>query len=97
MIDLILPARAIDANFDVLIACAGEFSKLGSIRILKVPMNADLHMAGDLKSTGKGNLFVIFGEPDIEIIPVQDNGADGRLDGNAHDGSNFCVCTHFMA
>ena len=26
-------------------------------------MNADLHMAGDLKNTGKGNLFVIFGEP----------------------------------
>ena len=29
---------------------------------------------GDLKNTGKGNLFVIFGEPDIEIIPIQDNG-----------------------
>ena len=24
----------------------------------------------DLKNTGKGNLFVIFGEPDIEIIPA---------------------------
>ena len=32
-------------------------------------MNADLHMAKDLKNTGKGNLFVIFGEPDIEILP----------------------------
>jgi len=31
-------------------------------------MNADLHMAEDLKATGKGNLFVIFGEPDIEIL-----------------------------
>jgi adenine-specific DNA-methyltransferase len=31
-------------------------------------MNADLHMADDLKNTGKGNLFVIFGEPDIDII-----------------------------
>jgi adenine-specific DNA-methyltransferase len=30
-------------------------------------MNADLHMAEDLKNTGKGNLFVIFGEPDIDI------------------------------
>ena len=30
-------------------------------------MNADLHMAGDLANTGKGNLFVIFGEPDIEF------------------------------
>jgi adenine-specific DNA-methyltransferase len=28
-------------------------------------MNADLHMSDDLKNTGKGNLFVIFGEPDI--------------------------------
>jgi len=27
-----------------------------------------LHMAKDLKNTGKGNLFVIFGEPDIEIL-----------------------------
>jgi adenine-specific DNA-methyltransferase len=33
-------------------------------------MNADLHMADDLKNTGKGNLFVIFGEPDIKILPV---------------------------
>ena len=32
-------------------------------------------MAGDLKNTGKGNLFVIFGEPDIEIISVEGNGA----------------------
>lgn len=35
-------------------------------------MNADLHMADDLKNTGKGNLFVIFGEPDIEILPNKD-------------------------
>ena len=33
-------------------------------------MNADLHMADDLKNTGKGNLFVIFGEPDIDILPA---------------------------
>ncbi|SFL58172.1 hypothetical protein [Nitrosomonas communis] len=36
-------------------------------------MNADLHMAGELKATGKGNLFVIFGEPDIEILS-EENG-----------------------
>ena len=35
-------------------------------------MNADLHMAEDLKNTGKGNLFVIFGEPDIELMPEND-------------------------
>jgi adenine-specific DNA-methyltransferase len=35
-------------------------------------MNADLHMAEDLKATGKGNLFVIFGEPDIDLIHEKD-------------------------
>ena len=34
-------------------------------------MNADLHMSEDLKNTGKGNLFVIFGEPDIKILSAE--------------------------
>jgi adenine-specific DNA-methyltransferase len=74
--DLVEAAReAGDVGFDVLIACAfnyeahaNEFHKLGRIPVLKARMNADLHMAADLKATGKGNLFVIFGEPDIEIL-----------------------------
>ena len=74
--DLVEAAReCADAGFDVLIACAfnyeahaTEFSKLGRIPVLKARMNADLHMAEDLKNTGKGNLFVIFGEPDIDIL-----------------------------
>jgi adenine-specific DNA-methyltransferase len=77
--DLVAAAReAGDADFDVLIACAfsydahsSEFEKLGRIPVLKARMNADLHMADDLKATGKGNLFVIFGEPDIEILPSE--------------------------
>ncbi|HET6914012.1 MAG TPA: hypothetical protein VFH71_11815 [Rhodanobacteraceae bacterium] len=76
--DLVEAAReAGDAGFDVLIACAfgydahsAEFEKLGRIPVLKARMNADLHMADDLKNTGKGNLFVIFGEPDIDVLPV---------------------------
>ena len=32
-------------------------------------MNPDLHMAGELKNTGAGNLFVVFGEPAIRIEP----------------------------
>lgn len=79
--DLVEAAReCADAGFDVLIACAfnyeahaTEFSKLGRIPVLKARMNADLHMAEDLKNTGKGNLFVIFGEPDITLLP-QPNG-----------------------
>ena len=78
--DLVAAAReAGDAGFDVLIACAfnyeahtTEFSKLGRIPVLKARMNADLHMAEDLKNTGKGNLFVIFGEPDIDLIAEKD-------------------------
>ena len=59
-------------NYD---ARSTEFSKLGAIPVLKARMNADLHMADDLKNTGKGNLFVIFGEPDIEKIDT----ADGQI------------------
>ena len=73
--DLVEAAKeAGDSDFDLLIACAfnfdarsSDFGTLGRIPILKARMNADLHMANDLKNTGKGNLFVIFGEPDIEI------------------------------
>jgi adenine-specific DNA-methyltransferase len=73
--DLVAAAReAGDAGFDVLIACAfnfdarsAEFEKLGRIPVLKARMNADLHMADALKNTGGGNLFVVFGEPDIAI------------------------------
>jgi len=89
--DLVGAAReAGDANFDVLIVCAfnyeahaSEFNKLGRIPVLKARMNADLHMADALKNTGKGNLFVIFGEPDITLtlaeagqIQVKVNGVD---------------------
>jgi adenine-specific DNA-methyltransferase len=78
--DLIRAAReAGDAGFDVLISCAFSYSgdcadlqKLGRIQILRVNMNADLHMAGELKETKSANLFVIFGEPDIEISRTAD-------------------------
>ncbi len=82
-VDLVAAAReAMDARFDALIACAfafdahaSEVTKLGPLPILKAKMNPDLHMAGDLKNTGKGNLFVVFGEPDIEI----QHESDGRI------------------
>ena len=85
--DLVEAARECgDAGFDVLIACAfnyeahaTEFSKLGRIPVLKARMNADLHMAEDLKNTGKGNLFVIFGEPDIELLDAGEDGSPGQI------------------
>jgi len=105
--DLVAAAReAADAGFDVLIACAfnfeahtTEFSHLGKLPVLKARMNADLHMAEDLKNTGKGNLFVIFGEPDIDLLTEADglirvkvNGVDvfkpqtGEVISNGADG-----------
>ena len=87
--DLVEAAReAADAGFDVLIACAfnyeahtTEFGKLGKLPVLKARMNADLHMAADLKNTGKGNLFVVFGEPDIELLTDKDGKLRVKVNG----------------
>ncbi len=60
-------------------AMASEFNKLGRVPVLKARMNAELHMGSQLKNTGKGNLFVIFGEPDISILPPEDAPEDADL------------------
>ena len=87
--DLVVAAReAGDAGFDMLIACAfnydahsAEFEKLGRVPVLKARMNADLHMADTLKNTGAGNLFVIFGEPDIDIIALAGDQIQVKING----------------
>jgi adenine-specific DNA-methyltransferase len=66
LVTLIARALSHDAH-------ASEFEKLGRVNVLKARMNADLHMAEDLANTGNGNLFVIFGEPDIDILDVDDD------------------------
>src|SRR5262249_49506556 len=50
---------------------AGERS-VGRIPVLLVRMNSDLLMGAELKKTGAGNLFTVFGEPDIRIEPDRD-------------------------
>jgi adenine-specific DNA-methyltransferase len=80
--DLTAAAReANEARFDLLIACAfnfdahsSELRQLGPLPILKARMNPDLHMSDELKNTGKGNLFVIFGERDIDIETLDTGG-----------------------
>ena len=87
--DLVEAAReAADGGFEVLIACAfnyeahtTELESLGRVPVLKARMNADLHMAEDLKNTGKGNLFVIFGEPDIDILEADDDQIQVKVNG----------------
>ena len=87
--DLVAATReAAEAGFDVLIACAfnfeahtTEFSKLGNVPVLKARMNADLHMADELRKTDKANLFVVFGEPDIEVLPADQGRIKIRVKG----------------
>ena len=89
--DLVAAAReAVDARFDVLIACAFNFDahstelgNLGSLKILKARINPDMHMSEELKNTGRGNMFVVFGEPDVEIL--DDGGPEIRVKVNGVD------------
>jgi len=69
---------------DVLLVCGFAFDphvseerrRYGALAVLPVRMNADLLMGGDLlKNTGTGNMFMVFGEPDIS---VKDNG-EGKI------------------
>jgi adenine-specific DNA-methyltransferase len=89
--DLVAAAReAVDNRFDVLIACAfnfdahsSELGSLGSLKILKARINPDMHMSEELKNTGRGNMFVVFGEPDVEIL--DNGGSDIRVKVNGVD------------
>lgn len=43
---------------------------LGRVKVLVVRMNVDLLMGEELKKTGAGNLFTVFGEPDLALRSV---------------------------
>lgn len=72
--DLTAAAReAMEAGFDLMIAAsfnfdahASEFDRMGPLTVLQARINPDLHMP-DLANTGAGNLFTVFGEPDIQV------------------------------
>lgn len=72
--------EAREGGFDLLLVCAFNFEAYveeGSgnavgMKTLLARMNADLHMTTDLKETGNGNPFVVFGEPDIGIRETDD-------------------------
>lgn len=63
-------------GFDMLVVCgfafdphvAEEVKRYGKLTVLPTKMNPDLAMGNELlKKTGAGNLFMVFGEPDVEI------------------------------
>ncbi len=69
-------------GFDLLLVCGFAFDphvseeakRYGALTVLPTKMNPDLAMGDELlKKTGAGNLFMVFGEPDITIAPA---GAD---------------------
>ena len=68
-------------GFDVLVICgfafdphvAEEAKRYGKLIVLSAKMNPDLSMGDELlKKTGAGNLFMVFGEPDVEIRKQKD-------------------------
>jgi adenine-specific DNA-methyltransferase len=78
-------------GFDLLIICGFAFDphvseeakRYGKLTVLPTRMNPDLAMGDELlKKTGAGNLFMVFGEPDVDIkkkdgnITVRLNGLD---------------------
>jgi adenine-specific DNA-methyltransferase len=76
---------------DVLIVCGFAFDphvseeakRYGSLTVLVTRMNPDLAMGSDLlKKTGAGNLFMVFGEPDVTIGAAP--GGDGYLQVQLH-------------
>ena len=63
-------------GFDLLIVCgfafdphvSEEVKRYGKLTVLPTKMNPDLAMGDELlKKTGAGNLFMVFGEPDVDI------------------------------
>jgi len=68
---------------DVLVVCGFAFDphvseeakRYGKLQVLITRMNPDLSMGDELlKKTGAGNLFMVFGEPDVEIAPADKDG-----------------------
>ncbi len=76
--------------FDVLVVCGfafdaradeetGKAMRFGKLTVLTARMNPDLAMAEELlKKTRSGNLFTVFGQPDIDIRPVAGEAGDGE-------------------
>lgn len=69
-------------GFDLLVVCgfafdphvSEEVKRYGRLTILPARINPDLQMGADLlKKTGAGNLFMVFGEPDVAIHHLPDD------------------------
>lgn len=101
--------EACDAGFDLLIAAAfnfdalaGELTKMGPLTVLQARINPDLHMP-DLANTGAGNLFTVFGEPDIVVheegdgmVSIEVQGVDMYKGGQIESGDADDIAVWFI-
>jgi adenine-specific DNA-methyltransferase len=69
-------------GYDLLLVCGFAFDphvneeakRYGKLTVLPTRINADLQMGDEfLKKTGAGNLFMVFGEPDLEVKKTKDD------------------------
>ena len=72
---LVILGFAFEAHAD------GDLLNIGRLTVLRARMNNDLHMADRLKSGKSGNLFVMFGEPDIELRQTADDKIEIEIKG----------------
>lgn len=79
--DFILSAVAVAKRFaKLLVVAATSFDasafsvaeEQNSLRVMRVKINPDLSMGDLLKKTGSGNLFIAFGEPQVEVKEKKD-------------------------
>lgn len=77
-------------GFDLLVVCgfafdphvAEEAKRYGKLAVLPTRMNPDLAMGDELlKKTGTGNLFMVFGEPDVDINESKDGAVTIEIKG----------------
>ena len=100
-------------GFDVLLVCGFAFDpsvseeakRYGKLTVLPVRMNPDLAMGDELlKKTGAGNLFMVFGEPDVEIRRIhpqmtqtdtdnkkEQTDTDNKKDADKKTSKNLCT------
>lgn len=77
-------------GYDLLIVCGFAFDphvseeakRYGELTVLPTRINADLQMGDEfLKKTGSGNLFMVFGEPDLEVKHTKDGKIEVEIKG----------------
>ena len=91
-------------GFDLLLVCGFAFDphvseeakRYGKLNVVTTRMNLDLSMGDELlKKTGAGNLFMIFGEPDIDIKKAKDGKLTAEIKGvDVYDPTTGQIRSH---